>query len=179
MHIFPPKGANPSALAFVQAPKPAPASFANEAYYSLNALKFISQTGDSTYFRYRVIPTAGEENLSEEALKSKSPDFLYEELPARIAAKESKTSFKLVAQIAEEGDVTDDATVLWPESRKLVELGEVSLEEMVKEPENAAEQKKIIFDPVPRIEGIDVSADPLLEMRAAIYLISGRQRRAA
>jgi len=46
-------------------------------------------------------------------------------------------------------------------------------------PNNAAEQKKIIFDPIPRVEGVDASADPLLEMRAALYLISGQQRRAA
>jgi catalase len=46
-------------------------------------------------------------------------------------------------------------------------------------PDNAAEQKQIIFDPIPRVEGIEASADPLLELRAAIYLISGRRRRAA
>jgi catalase len=33
-------------------------------------------------------------------------------------------------------------------------------------PNNAAEQQKIIFDPVPRVEGIDVSADPLFDPRA-------------
>ena len=45
--------------------------------------------------------------------------------------------------------------------------------------DNAAEQKQIIFDPIPRVDGIDPSADPLLELRAAIYLLSGRRRRAA
>ena len=42
-----------------------------------------------------------------------------------------------------------------------------------------AQQKHIIFDPIPRVEGIEPSADPLLELRAAIYLLSGRRRRAA
>jgi catalase len=46
-------------------------------------------------------------------------------------------------------------------------------------PNNTAEQKKIIFDPIPRVDGIEPSDDPLLELRAAIYLISGRRRRAA
>ena len=45
--------------------------------------------------------------------------------------------------------------------------------------DNLADQKNIIFDPIPRIDGIDASADPLLELRAAIYLLSGRRRRAA
>jgi catalase len=43
----------------------------------------------------------------------------------------------------------------------------------------AHEQKNIIFDPIPRIDGIEPSDDPLLELRAAIYLLSGRRRRAA
>lgn len=167
-------GAHPAALAFVQDPKPTPISFANDAYYAVNALKFIDKEGKKTYFRYRVLPVAGEENISEAALRQKGPNFLFDELPNHLPAK-----FKLVAQLAEEGDKVDDATVHWPESRKIVELGEVSVEKVVDESENAKEQKKIIFDPTPRVNGLDVSEDPLLEMRAAIYLISGRQRREA
>jgi catalase len=37
----------------------------------------------------------------------------------------------------------------------------------------------MIFDPVPRVDGIEPSDDPLLELRAAIYLLSGRRRRQA
>jgi len=44
---------------------------------------------------------------------------------------------------------------------------------------NAKEQKHIIFDPIPRIDGLEPTADPLFELRAAIYLLSGRRRRAA
>jgi catalase len=44
---------------------------------------------------------------------------------------------------------------------------------------NADEQQHIIFDPIPRVDGIEVSADPLFEPRANIYLMSGRRRRAA
>jgi catalase len=46
-------------------------------------------------------------------------------------------------------------------------------------PDDVAQQKQIIFDPLPRVDGIEPSADPLLELRAAIYLLSGRRRRAA
>jgi catalase len=46
-------------------------------------------------------------------------------------------------------------------------------------PNNAAEQQHIIFDPIPRIDGIEASADPLFEARANIYLMTGRRRRAA
>jgi catalase len=59
----------------------------------------------------------------------------------------------------------------------LFELGTIVLTEPVSD--NDQEQKHIIFDPIPRVDGIDPSNDPLLELRAAVYLLSGRRRRAA
>ena len=41
------------------------------------------------------------------------------------------------------------------------------------------EMREIIFDPVPRVDGIDPSADPIIEVRSALYLLSGRRRRVA
>ena len=170
-------GKTPSALAFVQAPKPPPASFATEKYFGVTALKFVSKDGKEQYFRLQVAPDEGVATLDEEAIKGKGPDYLFDEVKTRVVSK--PFTYKLLAQLAEEGDQTDDATVHWPESRKVVELGSVKVEKVVEESEQAAEQKKIILDPIPRVEGLEPSADPLLEFRAALYLISGRQRRAA
>ncbi|KAL8747355.1 MAG: hypothetical protein Q9190_000746 [Brigantiaea leucoxantha] len=168
-------GSHPAALAFVQAPKPTPVSFAQEAYYGVNALKFVNSVGKATFIRYRVIPLEGTKNFSEAELAGKDAGFLYDELPGRL--HDGGVTFKLCAQVAEEGDVTDDATVHWPESRKVVDLGTLKLESIIEE--NKKEQKHIIFDPIPRIKGIEPSEDPLLELRAALYLVSGRERRAA
>ena len=159
----------------MQAPKPAPSSFAKEAFYSVNALKFVNAEGKSTYFRYRILPTAGEDHLDGATTKGKGPDFLYEELEERVA--EETITYRVVAQLAEEGDEVNDATVHWPEGRQLVELGTVKVGRVL--PDNAKEQQQIIYDPIPRVEGIEASEDPLLEMRAAVYLISGKERRAA
>ena len=63
------------------------------------------------------------------------------------------------------------------EQREQVELGTLELTQIL--PDSFAQQKHIIFDPIPRVDGIEPSADPLLELRAAIYLLSGRRRRAA
>ena len=71
----------------------------------------------------------------------------------------------------------NDATVHWPAERKVVELGTIAL--MITVANHAHEQKRIIFDPIPRLDGIEPWDDPLLELRAAIYLISGRRRRTA
>jgi len=85
--------------------------------------------------------------------------------------------FGIFVQVAAPGDVTDDATINWPEDRELVELGTLELNSIL--PDSLVQQKHIIFDPIPRVDGIEPSADPLLELRAAIYLLSGRERRAA
>jgi catalase len=168
-------GSHPKALAFVQAPKPPPSSFSREAYFGVTALKFVSAEGKSTYFRYRIVPDEGVNTLDEATVQEKGPNYLFEEIEERV--RKGPFSFKLLAQLAEEGDVTDDATVHWPEDRLVVELGSLKVDTLVEN--NDKEQKHIIMDPIPRVQGIEPSDDPLLELRAAIYLISGRQRRAA
>ena len=45
--------------------------------------------------------------------------------------------------------------------------------------DSTREHEKIIFDPIPRVDGIERSDEPVLELRAAIYLLSGRRRRQA
>jgi catalase len=159
----------------VQTPKPAPSSFARESFFGVTAMKFTNAHGKSRYGRYRILPAAGNDFLDDQAAKAQSPNYLFDELPHRLV--NGPVTFRLAVQLAEEGDTVDDATIHWPESRPIVELGTITLNAIA--PNNAAEQKQIIFDPIPRLDGIEPSADPLLELRAAIYLISGRRRRSA
>jgi catalase len=166
-------GAHPAALAFVQAPKPSPVSFAREAYFGVTAFRFINRDGIENYGRYRITPVAGVQHLDDAAAKGKDPDYLFGELRERVARQ--GVEFNIHVQVAGAGDVVDDATQHWPESRKLVPFGRVALNEVVSD--NEAQQRQIIFDPIPRVDGIEPSADPLLELRAAVYLLSGRQRR--
>ena len=168
-------GSHPAALAFVQAPKPAPSSFARETYYGVTAMHFINREGAGRYGRYRILPEAGNDHLSAEAAAAKEPNYLFDELAGRIAAGPVK--LKIAAQLANQGDEVNDATIHWPKEREIFEIGTLVLTEPAAD--NAAEQKHIIFDPIPRVDGIEPSDDPLLELRAAIYLLSGRRRRAA
>jgi catalase len=168
-------GSHPAALAFVQAPKPSPSSFAKETYFGVTAMRFINQEGAGRYGRYRILPDAGVEHLDPEVAKNKGPNFLFDELTERIAA--GPISFQVFAQLANDGDEVNDATVHWPEDRPLSRLGQIVLIDPAAD--DAQDQKKTIFDPIPRVDGIEPSDDPLLELRAAIYLISGRRRRGA
>jgi catalase len=168
-------GAHPAALAFVQAPKPTPSSFARESYFGVTAMRFTNQHGLSRYGRYRIVPEAGIDHLSDAAAAAKGPNFLFDELAERIAS--GPITFRILAQLANDGDTVDDATIHWPEERTVSDLGAITLTEPVAD--DAHEQKRIIFDPIPRVDGIDPSEDPLLELRAAVYLLSGRRRRSA
>lgn len=168
-------GAHPAALAFVQAPKPIPTSFARESFFPVNAYKFTGQDGVSRYGRYRILPDAGNEYLDAAAAAAKSANFLFDEIRERIARGPVK--LRIAVQLAEKGDVVDDSTIHWPANRQQVEFGVVELTGIAQN--NDAEQRHIIFDPIPRVDGIESSGDPLLEPRAAIYLASGRRRRAA
>jgi len=168
-------GSHPAALRFVQAPKPFPVSLATENYFALNAFKLIAADGKETNIRYQILPDLGHQTITDEEATKKGHNYLFDEIKERVTA--GAISFKLVAQIAEAGDPTDDITEEWPESRKIVQLGTIKLDSVVEDSDKV--QKVTIFDPIPRVEGIEPSADPILEFRAALYLISGRERRAA
>lgn len=166
---------HPAALAFVQAPKPQPVSLAKDAFYSVSAFQFTNTEGKVTFGRYRIVPEGETAFYTEEQTAALSPTYLFDELAERV--KSGPVRMKILIQLAHDGDQTDDATVRWPEDRPILEFGTFELTSVV--PDNPKEQKHIIFDPVPRVDGIEASADPLFELRAAIYLLSGRRRRAA
>jgi catalase len=166
---------HPAALRFVQTPKPFPSSLARDTYFGVTAFRFINAQGESEHGRYRIVPEAGNDYLADDAVARLRADYHYEELEHRV--KQGPILFKILVQVAAPSDVTDDATVHWPDDRKLVELGTLELTGVLED--TPVQQKHIIFDPIPRVDGIEPSADPLLELRAAIYLLSGRERRGA
>jgi catalase len=168
-------GAHPAALKFVTAPKPIPTSFAKEAFFTVTAFKFTNQEGSSRFGRFRIRPQLGTEYLDAGAVAAKPANFLFDELAQRVT--QSPVKFDIVVQLAESGDVVDDATVHWPENRPEVQFGAIALTEIVANGES--DERRIIFDPIPRVDGIESSGDPLLEARAAVYLMSGRRRRGA
>jgi len=168
-------GAHPAALEFVQLPKAMPASFATLAYFAVSAYKFINGDGAGRFGRYSIQPAVRSEYLGSPFEGQAPPNFLFEEISTRLAR--GPVTMRLVVQLAAKEDIVDDSTVQWPSGRPEVVLGTLELRSVL--PNNAEEQRQIIFDPIPRVDGIEASADPLLEPRADVYLMSGRRRRSA
>jgi catalase len=167
-------GTHPAALEFVQAPKPMPASFFSERFFAVNAYKFQNEQGVVRYGRYRIRPDGPAEHFDAAAAANQPPNMLFDDVAARLAKGPAK--IRIAVQIAGEGDVVDDSTIHWPADRPEIEFGELEMTGIVAD--NAAQQQRIIFDPIPRVDGIESSGDPLLEPRATVYLMSGRRRRA-
>jgi catalase len=165
-------GTRPRALAFVTGPKPAPVSFVTESYYGVNAFQFINREGVSHYARYQIHPADGEVHLSDSEAAQRSKNFLFDELHERLSR--GPTELRLVAQIAGAGDRFDDGSITWPDDRRRLELGSLRVIKQVEDSE--AVQRQLIFDPTRLVEGIELSNDPLLPARAAIYSIAYKRR---
>lgn len=167
--------AHPAARAFVEHPKPAPASYATEAYFGASALRFTDAAGHSRHGRYRILPVAGTSHLSADEAAGRAPDFLAEELTERL--RRGPAAFRLLVQLAGEGDPVADASVPWPADRPVVELGTLAVHVPV--PSGDARHRETVFVPTNLTGGIAATADPLLTARTRAYLISSERRGAA
>jgi catalase len=163
-------GAHPAARGFVErlGKKPVPASYAQASYHAEHAFRFTAANGTSRFGRYHFVPEAGESYLAPDDAGKRSPSFLRDELENRL--RSGPAVFRLVVQVAGEGDPTDDPTVLWPAERTRVELGRLEVTGI--SPTGAADERSLVFDPTNRTDGIDLSADPILLARSAAYSIS-------
>jgi catalase len=146
---------HPVAKSFFSGQKPPPTSWATTPYFGVNAFKFTDALGESHYIRYRFVPLAGESWISLEDQNSLSPNYLSEELVRRL--KRGPVRFKMLAQLAEQGDDFRDPSKPWPEERKLIELGILTFTYVV--PGEVA-SKNLQFEPSAVTAGIE-TADPM------------------
>ena len=148
-----------------------PDSFADEEYYGIDAFVFVGKDGHKQAVRYIMVPEKVVHLTPAEADK-KAPNFLVDDLPKRIAQK--PVVFHLKAQLAEPGDQTKDPSQPWPDTRKVVELGVLTLDKPVAD--SLAAQKKLLFMPTQLTDGIELSDDTLPVVRAGAYTVSFARR---
>ncbi len=166
--------AHPATVRYFTSTHPPVVSFGTLGYYGLNAFKFTNAAGDSRYVRYQIVPAVGEQFLSEAAAAKAAPNYLMDELPARVS--KGPVTYTLYAQLANDGDNINDPSVAWPSSNTRVELGTISLDKNIADQVEA--QRAILFNPVALPDGIEPSADPILAMRFPAYAVSFNQRAA-
>jgi catalase len=110
--------------------------------------------------------------LTAEKAARKPPNFLVDELPQRIAKK--PVIFHFQVQLAAAGDQTRDPSQPWPDNRKVVDLGVLTLDTPVADSLEA--QKNLLFLPTRLTDGIELSDDRLPVIRSEVYALSFARR---
>jgi catalase len=162
---------HPIAKTFLTTQKPAPVSYATLPFFGVNSFTFVKDGSARTNVRYRFVPLAGEHYLDPASIAASGPNYLSEEIAARAA--KSPVSFDWFAQIAINGDAIDDPSIAWPENRKLVKLGTLTIEKFEEDQVKASHDLLFLPGNIP-VE-IEI-ADPMLAVRTDAYPISFAER---
>jgi catalase len=155
-----------AAKAFIDAPKPAPVSFATEAFYGVDAFRFLNAAGVEQYGRYRIEPVLGQAHLSASEAAQRAPNFLSQDLAERL--KVAPAEFRLLVQLPAPGDPIRDGSAAWAEDRPVLEIGTLTLRALAPQ----GSQQPLFFTPLNLVSGIASSEDPLLVARTRAYRIS-------
>lgn len=165
-------GSHPRAAKFVQDVQTLSPGWTTLAYFGNNAFIFVDSTGTRRAGRYQILPEGGVKTLSAAAAAKLGPNYLTDDLRARLA--KGPVKFTLVVQLANPGDQTNDGSIVWPGDRKIVELGTLALTTVA--PDNAKLQRSLAFNPIFVTSGIQLSDDPLVALRASVYALSVAHR---
>jgi catalase len=162
--------ANPETLrqAMYLAKAPVPASYGSAQYWSTNAFELVNAKAESRFARWQFVPEAGAVGLTDDEMKSKPDDFLADELRARV--KQGPVAYAFQFQLAKAGDPITDPTQAWPADRDVVTAGRLVIDAV--SPDMGGACEKMTFNPVVLPAGIKPSADPVLQARAAPYVLS-------
>ena len=168
--------AHPEFEAFGAWAKSAPymASYAEERFNSLNSFVFTDGSGTDHVVRWSFIPAAPPEPLTMDQLKARGPDDLEDEIAKRVAAAPQR--WELVITVADPGDQTADPSQAWPDGRRTVDAGTLTVDRIVHEADGAC--RDINYDPTVLPDGMRTSDDPFPAARSAAYAVSFDRRTA-
>jgi catalase len=149
-----------------------PPSYAQSAYFGIHTFKFVDRHDKTTLVRWRFVPRDGAKRLSDEELKTAPKDFLESALIKRTGF--GPVQWDMWFAIGERGDSETDPTVAWPDKRKQVKAGTLTITAATAQKGAACE--RINYDPLVMSEGIAATNDPILQFRSPAYAISFSKR---
>jgi catalase len=155
------------------AARPLPGSFAGTTYWGVHSFPATNSKGETRFIKFKVAPVGGDITLTEDGAKTKSADFLLDDLEKRIAAGDVRLN--VMALLDRPGDPTTDVTIRWPDedNREAVRLGTIVITAI--EANDACDAS--IFNPANLAAGIGHPPDEIFAARRAAYTISLAQRR--
>ena len=164
----------PSARAFQQWAKTAPwsTSWANTVYNGVNSFRFVAEDGRSQFVRWSMRPQAAFEAMSAAQRAQAGLDYLADEFAQQLAR--GPVRWDMWVTLAEPGDPVADPSQPWPQGRREVKIGTLTLASMQPQAEGAC--RDLNFDPLILPDGIEGSDDPILAARSAVYAHSFNRR---
>ncbi len=145
------------------------AGFAAREYFPFHAFRWVDADGGSRYVRYRWLPTVDEPDLSKAEAKERGRDYLFDDLRERLGR--GPVRMELEVTIAGDGDDPDDPSSVWSEDCERVIVGTLEAD---RGHENADDGN--VMDPMRLVDGIEASADPVLNYRPDAYTLSHARR---
>jgi catalase len=149
-------------------------SYAEERYNSINAFIFTDGSGAEHAVRWSLLPADQPVPVPPEELAKRGPDFLEQEVQQRVANHPLRWTMSVT--VANPGDPTSDPTQAWPEDRRTIAVGTLTVAQI--EPEADGPCRDITFDPAVLPDGIRTSDDPFPAARSAVYAVSYDRRTA-
>jgi catalase len=145
--------------------RPVSSGFADATFNSLDAFRFVNAAGVSVPVRWATEPL--QPFVAESAAQPASADtnYLFDDLIAGI--HQHPLQWRLVVTIGQPGDPTNDATLPWPDDRRKVDAGTVTIDQVSSEATGLC--TTVNYDPMVLPAGIEPSDDPLLSARSAAY----------
>jgi catalase len=163
-----------AAMKIVKQSPPA-AGFADSTFYGLNAFYFTNSAGAAVPVRWSVVPqdsVVSQDGAGAAPPSSPAKDYLFDDLIRAVAQR--PLSWRLMLTVGEPGDPTHDATKPWPQSRRSINAGTLTI--TAAQTEEAGNARDINFDPLVLPDGITASDDPLPAARSAVYARSFTRR---
>ncbi|MGO8920716.1 MAG: catalase family peroxidase [Stellaceae bacterium] len=145
--------------------RPVSSGFADATYNSLDAFRFVNAAGAAVPVRWSAVPVQPFVAQSAAQAASGEKNYLFDDLGAEI--ERHPLQWRLVVTIAQPGDPTDDATPPWPDDRRQLEAGMVTIDTLSSEDNGRCTD--VNYDPLVLPSGIEPSDDPLLSARSAAY----------
>ena len=155
-----------AAMAVIKQHPPTP-GFADSTYRSLNTFYLVNVAGVRSPVRWEFVPLQ-----ASQPPRLGTQNALFDALVRQM--KTGPLQYQLKLTIGNPGDPVRDATLPWPNDRRTIDAGVLTLTAI--ETEGPGNARDVNFDPMVLPDGIEPTDDPLLSARSAVYAMSYRAR---
>jgi catalase len=149
------------------------ANYYQTTFFGIHTFKFIDPKGTEHLVKWRFVTRDGTKEMTAAEMKAAPRDFLERNLIERT--RKSPAVWDMIVYVGETGDPEDNPTLAWPESRRHLTAGTLTITEATPQQKGVA-CEPINFDPLIMADGIRATNDPILLFRSPAYAISFGKR---